>query len=760
MAAHHAGHPALSSGNAPVHRVLSAPGAAARPEGNGPMASHPAPRACPGFLLVLMVAAALPAAAADLEAAPPVPSWSFDLRSNGYAYQGVDAAGETSDEFRFYQHFAGTASGLAGGGLTFRTAGRFANTPGDAGPLYETSRLHTGLLELRLGGGWRAQAGRQFLQSGVAGLTLDGVGLVHRGRGGLEASVWGGGAVPSGHAFALADFDQDAAAGGRIVLRPARNHRLGLSAAYRERHGVVAVRPVGCEYSTTAVRGLRALARASYDLEGERWVRLEAQGRWQKARTRPLLSLQYVDRYPTVDAASWFSRFTEPGADPRPARGHALGERRPLRRRTGVPGRLRGRPHLEPRGPGGPAAGRAGGLLPAGGRCRRRELGVRRGRLAGPPLAAPRGRGLVPDLRPAGGRSGQDQERDLVTLAARARLNLRSGLRHHGRGPDPGEPPIRQRRALPAGRGPGHGPRRLALRPGSGRLAVTRLLIAAPAVLLLAFAASAQLPDRIVMPHAPTSGTRWSAPCATRASRPRRPPPNPTGRTWTCAPPATTPRTTTACAMCHTNVDEAGDYPTAAFGAELFAHAAHAGAGIACAACHGDPAAAAPALPGKPDCRACHETADAYADCRVCHAAGGTCCRPPTGRLAERSRRPGPRRPAALRRLPHPDHLPGMPCRRQRAAPQPSPELRLRPREQGPGQRAGLRRVPHRAGVLHVAATWPSSASCRTAIRASAGCAPATAASTPSTASSRSRAASPATTTVPTRRPAPVCHGG
>ncbi len=74
------------------------------------------------------------------------------------------------------------------------------------------------------------------------------------------------------------------------------------------------------------------------------------------------------------------------------------------------------------------------------------------------------------------------------------------------------------------------------------------------------------------------------------------------------------------CNMCHTNVDEAGDYPVRAFGAAKFAHAPHVAAGLACGTCHGDPEGAARPIPGKPECRVCHATAADYADCRLCHA--------------------------------------------------------------------------------------------------------------------------------------------
>lgn len=73
------------------------------------------------------------------------------------------------------------------------------------------------------------------------------------------------------------------------------------------------------------------------------------------------------------------------------------------------------------------------------------------------------------------------------------------------------------------------------------------------------------------------------------------------------------------CELCHTNVDNIDFYPRHTYQA-LFPHAPHAEAGLACAACHGDPALPRPVYPGKPDCRTCHETAEDYADCTMCHA--------------------------------------------------------------------------------------------------------------------------------------------
>ena len=249
--------------------------------------------------------------AGELRLLAPEPSWSLGLRSTGYAFQTEDRSGADTDQFRFYQQFAGSATGLAGGRITLRGSGRLASSPASSSTDFKNARLYTGYLEARLAPRLRARVGRQFLQSGVAGLTLDGASLTCGLSRGSEALVWGGARAPSGNTYALGRFDDDVAAGGRFMLALAPAHRLGFSGAYRERDGIVSERPVGFEYTTTAVRHLRALARAAYDLEGDRWARLEAQATWQVAPQRPSLTLQFMDRHPSVDAASWFSRFVD-----------------------------------------------------------------------------------------------------------------------------------------------------------------------------------------------------------------------------------------------------------------------------------------------------------------------------------------------------------------------------------------------------------------------------------------------------------------
>lgn len=76
------------------------------------------------------------------------------------------------------------------------------------------------------------------------------------------------------------------------------------------------------------------------------------------------------------------------------------------------------------------------------------------------------------------------------------------------------------------------------------------------------------------------------------------------------------------CVACHTDVDTAGEWTPPIPAAGRFSHVAHMDAGMDCAECHGDLAAAPPAIPVKARCRECHDTADGYADCRVCHDDG------------------------------------------------------------------------------------------------------------------------------------------
>jgi hypothetical protein len=243
------------------------------------------------------------------EASAGAPSWQLGVRSTAYAFQTESMDG-TEDHLRTFNVVSGSATGLAGGRLLVRGAGRFAGNPALERPGFARSRLYNGYLEARLGSGLKARAGRQFIQSGVTSLSLDGARLEYRRARGLDVSAYAGARSPLTREFALGEFDQDAAAGGRVAFRPHRHWRLGASAAYRERRGAVASRPVGCEVTSSALPHTRVFGRAAYDLETRRWSRVQAQARWRGSPRTPVVTVQYVDRHPTVDAVSWFSRFT------------------------------------------------------------------------------------------------------------------------------------------------------------------------------------------------------------------------------------------------------------------------------------------------------------------------------------------------------------------------------------------------------------------------------------------------------------------
>ncbi len=127
-------------------------------------------------------------------------------------------------------------------------------------------------------------------------------------------------------------------------------------------------------------------------------------------------------------------------------------------------------------------------------------------------------------------------------------------------------------------------------------------------------------PDRIVIPHGRhTQSGVECATCHAGAAESRRAEDSLRPAMDVCAA-CHDVEDTEGCGVCHTNVDAIGTAERPAYPAPKHSHAAHVGRGLACAACHGDPAVSEPTLPGKPDCRVCHATADDYGDCRVCHA--------------------------------------------------------------------------------------------------------------------------------------------
>ncbi len=214
-------------------------------------------------------------------AASPVPtSWQLGLRSTGYFYQDQYRDGTSDNRFQNYQAVTGSVSGLADGHLVIRGSGRFTNDLAYNPAGFENSRLYSGHVEARLGPQFRARIGRQFIQSGVESVTLDGAWLSYRKGAFLDASIWGGARSPLGKGFELGSLSDDTAAGLRVALRPNRKWRISLSGAYRERYGRVAERPIGAEVNTTALKRTRLLGRVAYDLQQETWAKLQLQAQW------------------------------------------------------------------------------------------------------------------------------------------------------------------------------------------------------------------------------------------------------------------------------------------------------------------------------------------------------------------------------------------------------------------------------------------------------------------------------------------------
>jgi len=244
------------------------------------------------------------------QAADALPaSWQVGYKGTGYSFQTEDRDGTVTDRFQQFHLLSGSASGIAGGWLTVRASGRFADENFTDRAGFEEAKWYTGMFEARFGGAWKARVGRQLVQAGVTSLTLDGAGVDFKPNRSWNLAAWGGAKAPVYNTFDFGEFDQDAALGGRVTYRPNYSWRLGLSTAYRERLGQVAGRPVGGEIMTSALTNTRIFGRVAYDLVQDLWARVQAQAQWRSSATSPVVDLQYIDRYPTVDAVSWFSRF-------------------------------------------------------------------------------------------------------------------------------------------------------------------------------------------------------------------------------------------------------------------------------------------------------------------------------------------------------------------------------------------------------------------------------------------------------------------
>jgi hypothetical protein len=249
------------------------------------------------------------------------PSWWVRLRTTAYGFQSTSPEGVKLDRLGIYQGFSGAFSGLANGRLSLHVSGRVQDDVYLAQELGDRFRLYSAYLTARPCARSRVRAGRMFLSEGVGPITLDGLWLSLRPSTQWDLRLWGGwnepliGNAPVVGAAELLDedrFGQDAAFGARLFYMPFDWMRNGVSFGYLERHEQVAARLISGETSLRCARtGLRANARATYALKQERWRRVDALVQWLPARHLPVLTLQGVDRYPIIDAGSYFARFDD-----------------------------------------------------------------------------------------------------------------------------------------------------------------------------------------------------------------------------------------------------------------------------------------------------------------------------------------------------------------------------------------------------------------------------------------------------------------
>ncbi|MBM3321230.1 MAG: hypothetical protein FJY73_11195 [Candidatus Eisenbacteria bacterium] len=239
-------------------------------------------------------------------------SWWLRLRTTGYAFQTETRSGATQDRLGAYQQIDGAISGLANGRLSMHVSGRVHDDISLSEKINDRARLSSGYLSARITPRLSARLGRQFVQEGVSGLTLDGLAVSFSPAEALRARVYGGARAPIVLAYRdrVGDFGDDPVLGARLSYDPSPRLRSSLSFAYLEKDDRVSARPVGLEAAARPILGLRATGRFAYDLEGERWTRAETVLQMQRNPGCPVLTAQFVDRYPSIDAGSYFARFT------------------------------------------------------------------------------------------------------------------------------------------------------------------------------------------------------------------------------------------------------------------------------------------------------------------------------------------------------------------------------------------------------------------------------------------------------------------
>jgi len=257
-----------------------------------------------------VVLAGAPALAQDAApSAAAAPSWWLRSRTTGYLFEVEDPSGASLDRFGAYQDFDGAVAGLARGRVALRASGRVADDLYLREKVTQQGRLYSGHIETRFSRHVVLRAGRQFVQEGPTGLTLDGLHLAMRPRAKWEVRAWGGGRAPFSREFSIGDWSDDAAWGARAGYVPSRAFRAVASWSYLERGGRVASRPFGLEAALAAPMRLWMRGRVAYDTAHEAWERADVFAQWSASRTAPVVAFEFVDRRPAVDAASYFSRF-------------------------------------------------------------------------------------------------------------------------------------------------------------------------------------------------------------------------------------------------------------------------------------------------------------------------------------------------------------------------------------------------------------------------------------------------------------------
>ncbi len=132
------------------------------------------------LICTILILAGLPCSSIFAQQSTNPQSWHLGLRSTGYFFQTQNFDQPDESQYQGFQTISGSAAGLANGRLQLRGSGRFANDLALTPYEFQTSRLYNGYAEARITPQLKARLGRQFLHSGVAGLTLDGGWISYR----------------------------------------------------------------------------------------------------------------------------------------------------------------------------------------------------------------------------------------------------------------------------------------------------------------------------------------------------------------------------------------------------------------------------------------------------------------------------------------------------------------------------------------------------------------------------------------------------